>query len=340
METGKIINLLQSRQTPTPVHHQNNFTSLVYPFPDEPAQDFKSMASLLDEFNHCDATECGHSPGTIKKYNFMSQNFCRYLAHQGLNSLSVQQYSMALLKRFVTWLPEHVKSCDQTHLSKHVHRINKAMDYAVQMGYLVHNPSKGYRIKRKRNKAVVSLDDREFQTWISAQWRQSIFQQGQELYIFQMLIGLSYVDLYNYKTLSDEHGLWIECTRSKTGKPYYLPLWIPELKAALDIHLKYNGKLPFIHNATYNRILREMAGILGITTYLTSHVGRKTFARIKRKQGWNDQSMATMMGITEKVLNGHYASPSKDNILAHMKRMTREVEQSSAHGINPKNPIP
>lgn len=282
----------------------------------------KRFLDVYTEFLSQEAIENEHSEGTTYKYSNFMENFKKYLFSIGRENIKVTEITILLLKNFVMWLPNNLKSCNRTHLAKHIQLINRAMNFAVLMGYIPFNQTAAYKLKREKSKSVISLDSAEFNKWINAEWQNKIYCKVKDLYTFQMVTGLSLADLFNYKT-SDEpgKGLWIEGLRAKTKKEFYVPLYHPAFELALTIHKKYNGKLPFIEGHFYNRILREMAAVLGIEKYLTTHTGRKTFAALKDQAGWNIAPISAMMGNTEKVCLTHYIPPSRKKVEAELKRL-------------------
>lgn len=278
----------------------------------------KTFIEVFKEFNSLDAVDNLHSEDTIYKYQNFANNFENYLKSTGAEGIGAGEMSIPIIKYFVLWLRENLKSCNKTHISKHIYRINKAGDHAVCMGYTPYNPTAAFKVKRGKNKEVVNLDDEQFLTWVGHKWHLPIYTQAQDYFIFQMSAGLSYMDLFGYKTKTDKYGLWIECPRGKTNKNYYVPLWHEEFKIALDLHNKYNGKFPYIENHFYNRLIREMAAQLGIEQYITTHVGRKTFATLKDENGWELGPISALMGNTERVCREHYINPSKKKIVREL----------------------
>lgn len=270
---------------------------------------------LMADFDTQDALENSHSKLTAYKYRNITANFRKYLAEHNLLDLEPSQIKIPILQGFVRWLPDNLKSCARTHLSKHVYRVQKALNACVLQGIIEFNPCAAYIIKRGKNKVVVCLDDDEINVWLNAQWQSEIYQDAQDLYTFQIITGLSYADLHNYKTVNDAHtGLWIEGLRSKTGKPFAVPLFHADFAIALQLHQKHKGKMPYIENHFYNRLIREMARVLGIEKYITTHVGRKTFANRLSWEGYSDQAITGMMGNTDRVLHSHYMNFSKKKI--------------------------
>lgn len=280
-----------------------------------------TFLSVFKEFNIQDAIENNHSLKTKEKYANFADNLEKYLTQAQLHYIGPHELSVPILKDFVGWLSTHLKSCDKTHLSKHIYRINKAANHAVLMGYTPYNPTAAYTIKRAKNKQVVNLDDEEFRLWTSQVWHSAIYIKAQDNFIFQMSSGLSYMDIFNYKTILHQDRLWIESRRGKGGKSFYVPLWHPEFKPALDLHHKYKGQLPHIENHFYNRLIREMALIIGIDKYLTTHIGRKTFATLKDESGFELGTISAMLGNTEKICKENYINPSKKKITAELDRL-------------------
>lgn len=277
--------------------------------------------TVFKDFNSQDAIENKHSEGTIYKYQNFTDNFGKFLIETNQTGLLVSEVKISILKDFVQWLKANLKSCNRTHLAKHVRRINRALDYAVNLELIDFNPCLSYKLKRVPNKAVISLNDKEFNKWLTSEWQSEIYQKAKDLYSFQMLTGLSYGDLFLYKTVNDpKTGIWIEGTRKKTKMPFFIPLWHDDFKQALAIHNRYNGKLPFIENHFYNRLIREMATILGIDTYLTTHIGRKTFATMASDQGRSVPYISTILGNTEKVCQTHYIKVSKNKIIHELSQ--------------------
>lgn len=281
----------------------------------------KCFMDLFRDFNAQDAIENDHSEGTRYKYHNITENFQRFLQAMDMAEISAQDLTIAMVKNFTVWLTENLKSCDRTHIAKHVSRISKAADYAVQIGEIPYNSLSSYKVKRSKSKAVINFEDSEFLTWISYSWHLPIYTKAQDCYTMQMVTGLSYMDLHNYKTVNDlGTGIWIEGIRGKTKKNFAIPLFHKEFTMALEIHNKYSGKIPYIENHFYNRLIREMATMLGIDKYITTHVGRKTFATLKDQNGWSTGPISAMMGNTEKVCVAHYISWSKNKILSELKK--------------------
>lgn len=101
-----------------------------------------------------------------------------------------------------------------------------------------------------------------------------------------------------------------------------MPYYVPFDKQAEKIYLKYLGILPKVDNGTYNRYLREACSLLNIKKYLTTHTARKTFATVKRHNGWSTESIADMLGhSTIKTTETYYISRGRARIENEFERL-------------------
>lgn len=100
------------------------------------------------------------------------------------------------------------------------------------------------------------------------------------LIVFYLYTGLAYIDVYSLSIndITEENGrLWIRKSRYKTNVMYHVPI----LKPAKEILDKYaslshkEGKLlPVLSNQKMNAYLKEIAGIVGISKDLTTHLAK------------------------------------------------------------------
>jgi integrase/recombinase XerD len=282
----------------------------------------KSFIELFREFNERDALQNTHKEKTKSKYDNFCDNLELFLKSIRMQDITAAEIDPSIIEDFRHWLHKNLSSCGLTHSSKHLNRCKKVMDYAQTKGIVKYNSISSLKTKRDPVKEIVNLEDNEFFKWKKAIWNNTLYQKTQKLYIFQSTTAISYMDLFNYKTIEvptkvDDKiidRLWIESKRGKTNKPYYVPLWHEEFKEALEIHNEYNGKLPFLNNGSYNRYLQEMAAILGIEKHLTTHTGRKTFATTKDANGWDLGAICAVMGNTEAICRDNYIKKGRKKI--------------------------
>lgn len=113
-----------------------------------------------------------------------------------------------------------------------------------------------------------------------------LLRETRDVFIFACFTGLGFSELkslsiQNYTELAGRG--WILINRKKTGGEQKLVL-LPVAKRILERYqsnhycIKYNQLLPVQNNADYNRSLKDIQKLAGISTWMTSHLARHNFA--------------------------------------------------------------
>ena len=129
---------------------------------------------------------------------------------------------------------------------------------------------------------------------------------ARDLFVFQMFTGLSYSDAqaFDFSRYKQIDGTWrFTGNRIKTGVAYISQLLPPVVK----VLLKYGGRVPYVHNAVYNRRLKTVGAKAGITTRLHSHLARHTFATFMLSSGARIENVSRMLGHTNITQTQRYA---------------------------------
>ena len=74
----------------------------------------------------------------------------------------------------------------------------------------------------------------------------------------------------------------------------------------MDVLKKYDGVLPLISNQKYNVYLKEIQKLAGISTSITTHLLRKTYAHYMLNSGVRIETVARLLGhsntnITQRI---------------------------------------
>jgi integrase len=107
--------------------------------------------------------------------------------------------------------------------------------------------------------------------------------------------------------------------RQKTNTAATIPL----LRPAAEVLAKYGGeRLPVPSNQYYNRMLKQVAYMIGLQKHITTHVGRKTAGMILLQDGVSMTIVSRVLGhksvsITEK----HYAHVLADTVTNEMSKV-------------------
>lgn len=136
-----------------------------------------------------------------------------------------------------------------------------------------------------------------------------------DLLLFQCATGMAYADLvkFNSADVQVSNGVMVYSNhRQKTGIEFTTVI----LPNGVEVLKKYNGQLPMISCQKYNVYLKEIQRLAGISTTITSHLLRKTYAHYMLNSGVRIETVARLLGhsntnITERV----YCRKTTDTII-------------------------
>jgi integrase len=137
-----------------------------------------------------------------------------------------------------------------------------------------------------------------------------------------------------YRTKDDElkTRLMVSCPsgRGKNGRMY----WAPFTRKAQIIYNMYGGEFPHVSLQTYNRSIKKIAIECGVDLYLTTHIGRKTFATLMGLEGFSEPAIAVMLGNTEEIVRKHYKNTSQGMLFNELDRLGIESPDSPDHNLS------
>jgi integrase/recombinase XerD len=280
---------------------------------------------VLPEYIKKDHLENKPKKATTDKHDFQYLNILRFLHASKLNGIQVHKLKIKHMEQMRVWLHKNVtqsngQPCSVDHVSRHLRMCREACAYAVDQEYMPHNGIVDVKTKRSPDKEVVSLSVDEverLEKYIADIDQWNIIR---DLFLFQCFTGISYMDLWLFKIVWDREMWWVTCAtgRGKNQKMY----WAEYTRKAQVIYNKYNcGNFPRICLQTYNKTIKKIAVELNIQKNLTTHIGRKTFANLKRNEGYSEAAISGMMGNTEEVLRKHYLVPGKEHVINERERL-------------------
>ena len=190
------------------------------------------------------------------------------------------------------------------------HKCLKALlNRAVLYKKIVVNPYDQLRgqFKRGERETVEYLTEAEMRRFVATTPpRGTAMDVAHDLFIFQMYTGLSYSDAqaFDLSEYREVDGRLIHTgERIKTGVPFVSQL-LPPAKKVVD---KYNGNVPKMDNADYNRCLKALGMVAGIEKPLHSHMARHTFATFALRKGVKIENLSRMLGHTNITQTQRYA---------------------------------
>ncbi|MFS4417427.1 site-specific integrase [Maribacter sp. 2307ULW6-5] len=274
-------------------------------------------------------------PGTLKNYFTTEKYLKRFLIEKKkTGDIFLKRISFSFIIDFEQYLrngPALQNSNPLTNngVMKHLERLRKMMNLALDLEWLDKNPFERYKLKfHKFKKEYLSQD--ELRLFSAHELAERRLQVVRDVFVFACYTGLSYSDV---RVLKREHivrGLdgdfWIFTQREKNDQPVKVPL----LKNALMILKKYrdypesnDGKLLPVHsNQKLNSYLKEIAIHTKIGKKLTFHSARHTFATtVTLSNGVPIETVSKMLGHTKLSTTQVYARVLEQKISSDMKNL-------------------
>ena len=145
------------------------------------------------------------------------------------------------------------------------------------MGFIDYNPYDYIHIKKDKSIGHRFITMDELKRIIALPLFDKPLINARKCFLFQCYTGLSYSDLRKFDMANvkyDGKKMRMRDTRTKTGEQYNITLLKPAVKILEDCEYQ----LPVQEMHVYNRNLQAIQFRAGISTRLTSHVARHTFA--------------------------------------------------------------
>lgn len=126
-----------------------------------------------------------------------------------------------------------------------------------------------------------------------------------DLLLFQSATGMAYADLVNFDNnmVTEMNGVYTYTNNRQKTKIEFTSVIMQD---GMDVLKKYDGVLPLISNQKYNSYLKEIQRLAGISTSITTHLLRKTYAHYMLNSGVRIETVARLLGhsntnITQKI---------------------------------------
>lgn len=271
------------------------------------------FSNSLDRFER-------RSKATIKIYSNKYNIIGDYLFSVGLVKLKALSFCTNVCEDYFIWLDN--KQYAHNYSVRCVQICIDVLDFGAQKGIIPHNPSIYYKKKRIPPAEPLYFNPEQinkFENYLSSS---SEKQKGADMFTLQIHTGISYGD---FKEIKRHHVLMFKGIkyfvkpRHKTANKQIVPLH-PVAEAILE---KYDYKLQLLANATYNRILKDLARDLDINYPLKCKDGRTLFMMNKlNNEGYSIEAVSRMGGHkTIRTTETYYAQTNIN--LVHNELMKR-----------------
>jgi integrase len=211
-----------------------------------------------------------------------------------------------------------VKGFEPETIRKRVEFGQRAYEIARQQKLHEHNPFHGHRLPRAKNYRENHITEDELRALMIYNFNSSTFIEVRDFFVFQCFTGLNYGDFKALKRSDlqeSKRGLAIIQNRGKTGVQTFIPLLPEAISILKKYHLsetEYCFNVPTLQH--YNRILKEVAAIVGINKPLTTKFARKTICNLAFDKGMDVESLGLIVGHkTARTTHKYYISSQAPN---------------------------
>tara|TARA_E500000318_G_scaffold109807_1_gene123656 strand:+ start:275 stop:1531 length:1257 start_codon:yes stop_codon:yes gene_type:complete len=282
-------------------------------------------------------------PGTLKNY-YTTENYIRrfLVKKKKTNDIYLKHLKYSFIIDFEQYLRkgpslQNSNPLNNNGVMKHLERLRKLMNFAMDLEWLEKNPFTRYKLKFKRYKKEF-LSQEELRLFQEADIKDKGYGIVRDIFVFSCYTGLSYTDV----RLLDESNIvigidgdrWIFTQREKNEQPVKIPL----LEGAKQILEKYEDHprlnqgrlLPVYSNQKTNAYLKEITASLGISKNLSFHSARHTFATtVTLSNGVPIETVSKMLGHTKISTTQVYARVLEEKISADMNGLRRALSISN-----------
>jgi integrase len=281
--------------------------------------------------------------GTISHYIVTQRYFKEFLVStMNKTDISLSQLNLKFITDFEQYIYRRNKGehriCNKNAIMKHIVRLRKVVNIAIQNDWLVKDPFMKFKISyNPTNREFLSLD--EFQSIENALFKNPMLELVKDLFVFSCYTGLAYIDAMSLSTdnlgIGIDKELWIKTTRTKTDVPVNVPI----LPKAVAIIKKYENTtflrlpkhvLPTLSNMTINTNLKIIAKICGITKPLSFHIARHTFATtVTLTNGVPIETVSKMLGHSSIKTTQIYAKVVDSKISSDMQVLRQKLDMQN-----------
>lgn len=249
-----------------------------------------------------------------------------------LSDIKVEAIDKAFVMEFYAYLQGFKREgaarvCTVNGAMKHIQRLKRVLNLALQNDWLASNPVCALHVKRNKVERGY-LEAEEVERLKNCVLPPSL-SVLRDMFLFAVYTGISYVDMVNLTGKNIVVGIdrtrWLQFHRQKTGLRVSLPLLPPAEKIleGFECYAPAGGEerriFPMLSNQATNRYLKDIARIAGIRKNITFHLARHTFATtITLQQGIPIETVSKMLGHASLTTTQIYAKVLDKKVMDDM----------------------
>ena len=274
--------------------------------------------------------------GTLRHYDLLVARLIEFGKIRRWQDITVENIYM-----FDSWLHNLTKPISDANI-KAGHKPEKISDGSVwnyhknlkamirrahKFGKIENNPYDRLRgeFSKGEKESVEYLTDDEMHRFEALQLPEGTpLATAHDLFVLQMYTGLSYSDMqaFDIGQYKWDGSKWTHTgERIKTGVPFVSDLLPPVVK----VLEKYGMSVPKMNNADYNRHLKSLALMAGITTRMHTHLARHTFATQMLSNDVKIQNVSKMLGHKSIHQTQRYAKVLAKDVHEDFEKIAKKL---------------
>lgn len=250
--------------------------------------------------------------GVYRKYELVRNMFYKYITPDS----ECTAITPAIIKEIQVDL---YAKYDASTAAGYLTKLKSYIKYGIDNNRIKINPFQGIKIVKGKH-CIVYLTENELQAIYGTKIDNQSLSDIRDAFILQASTGLSYIDIYNLRKediqITEDGTHYISKNRCKTGTTFtsvIMPMGVEVLK-------KHDYQLRIITNQKYNLFLKSIQTMCGITTNLTTHVARRTYATMLLNKGVRLETVSKCMGHRNtKITQAAYAEVLNKTIIDEVK---------------------
>ena len=300
-------------------------------------RDRRTIMTAFEHNNEQMTKEIGHglAYGSVKNYYTTIKYIPEFLKHQyRVTDMLLAELNFQWIVNFELYLKTE-KNNSQNAAMKHIQRLKRVINVALQNEWLERDPFIKYKCKFKMvHREFLTIE--EMKILGNHEFKSKTHELVRDLFIFSCYTGLAYVDVEKLgpeDIITGQNGKkWISTYRGKTDTKSAVPL-LPKAQEILDKYkdypsLKEGRVLPVMTNQKINVYLKEAAGIAEIKKSLTFHLARHTFATtVTLTNGVPIETVSKMLGHNSLRTTQIYAKVIEKKVGEDMDILEKKLAQ-------------
>ena len=270
-----------------------------------------------------------HTAATQLSNEMRGDRLREFLTARKRLDLLPEEFSAKYADAFLAWLRVERGVC-QNYAAKVVQTVKQVLRWCVRQEYAQVDPLAAYSLKFAPPKPPTFLTSDELERLRRHVFGSAPLRVAADCFLFQCYTGLAFADLERFRRaehtrLGPDGRPWLVMPRQKTQHSTGQAATVPLLPLALGLLATYGERLPVATNQVYNRYLKEIAVVVGLTMRLTSHVGRKTAGAQFLAAGVSLDAVSKVLGHSSVLQTQHcYVSITNEVVAREFARAYRE----------------